>query len=377
MQYDKFSWHDFCDAINGRNIVLFGGAETGKIFLKEYEGQFCVTGIYDNGEQKWGTNLLGITIDNPEKMLELDTEKTVCIITSQYWYEISQQIKKYGIKYYFVYPTIEKNKNLKEENFEGKNEYKYIWDLEYNCYAHALGAIDGIKYTNSADAFHTSLKAGFKIFETDLSLVDNEVICCHGTDVFSNIRYTDGRSMEKNIYNTYDAEGWPSSFEQLEKEKVYGRYQPLKFADICELVEKYSDIYFVLDLQYKDFSQYIELVSRMKSVLDKFPKNIEERFIVEVSSERALEEIQKRIGFKRYVFLFWNKPMKSIMALCQKCGIGTAIVEYRQVDEAFLDFFHKRNCKVGIYGEISKEKVKKLLNMGVDLVCTDEMEYII
>ncbi len=377
MQYDKFSWHDFCDAVNGRNIVLFGGAETGKMFLKEYEGQFRVMGIYDNGEQKWGTSLSGIMIDNPEKMLELDPEKTVCVITSQYWYEISEQIKKYGIKYYFVYPTIEKNKNIREESFEGNNEYQYVWDMEYNCYAHALGAVDGIKYTNSADAFYSNLEAGFKIFETDLSLVDGEVICCHGTDVFSNIRYTDGRSMEKNTYNTYDAEGWPSSFEQLEKEKVYGKYQPLRFADICELAEKYGDVFFVLDLKYKDFSQYTELILRMKSVLDKFSDNIKERFIVEVSSEKAFVEIQNQIGFNRYVFLYWNKPMKSIMALCKKCGIGTAIVEYRQVDEDFLDFFHERNCKVGVYGDISKDNVNKLLAMGVDLVCTDEMEYVI
>jgi len=47
--------------------------------------------------------------------------------------------------------------------------------------AHAGGAIDGIRNTNSLDALDASYQAGFELFELDLSWTsDNQLVCLHG-----------------------------------------------------------------------------------------------------------------------------------------------------------------------------------------------------
>lgn len=373
MQYDKFSWDDFCEASKKREIVFFGAADTGRDFYIKYRDQFNIVAAYDNGSDKWNTKLIDVQIKKPETMWQLDAEKVVCVITSQYWYEIISQIKEYGVKYYFVYPVIEKNRALEYTvtNIPDKPEFEYVWDFPSNHYAHALGSIDGVRYTNSKEAFSKSLDDGFKIFEMDVCLLNNEVIGCNSGYCFKHIQYSDGRQVTDNNYNSYNEDGWPYKFSRLQEEKIYGRYEPIKMNELCEMMLKYPEMYLFLDLKYRSVEERTELIMGIKNVLDKFPTEIMNRVIFQTYAVSMYEDAKRIGGFKHYVFHFLNKPVKWMLQMSYLCKMGTIIVNYKEIDDYFINFFHERGYKIGIYGAYRKEELERLQKIGVDIFCLE------
>lgn len=74
---------------NYNKIVIWGG---GGKFEKTYDGVLRFDYIVDSDEKKWGTEIKGLTIYSPKKLLS--EEYTVAIIIcSNYWEEIVEQIK--------------------------------------------------------------------------------------------------------------------------------------------------------------------------------------------------------------------------------------------------------------------------------------------
>lgn len=62
--------------------------------------------------------------------------------------------------------------------FNNDKEKKFI--LEQRFIAHALGGIDGKKYTNSLEALNEGYDNGIKLFEVDLSMTsDNVMVARH------------------------------------------------------------------------------------------------------------------------------------------------------------------------------------------------------
>ena len=73
--------------------------------------------------------------------------------------------------------------------FCGKSEHHYI--------AHAGGAIDGIRYTNSKEAILNSISKGAKYIELDLSLTrDGKLVAVHDWHWFNELTNTDSLMYE-------------------------------------------------------------------------------------------------------------------------------------------------------------------------------------
>ena len=69
------------------------------------------------------------------------------------------------------------------------------WTEQTTLIAHAMGAIDGVPYTNSLEAFQANYAAGFSVFEVDFGWsADGEPVCVHDWPHFANYVGADAKS---------------------------------------------------------------------------------------------------------------------------------------------------------------------------------------
>ena len=117
---------------------------------------------------------------------------------------------------------------------------------------HALGEIDGYKYTNSLDALWYSYERGARLFESDIHLTsDGRAVLVHG--------------FEKNDYlKRIGAQYYPDEYEKEDKAyipthdefmtwRIQGRYQPLDFEMLADFIRAHPDTYVLADVWSQDF----------------------------------------------------------------------------------------------------------------------------
>ncbi len=127
--------------------------------------------------------------------------------------------------------------------------------------AYALGTIEGRAYTNSLEAWMSSLRQGIKVFEIDLCVTaDDQVVAFHPPMV-------DRFGIEGEISRT--------TLRNFKKLRYHGKYTPLDLNDVMQLMKRYTDTYLIVDIK--------ENVARRKEKRD--PKLC--RFICEKMVERA------------------------------------------------------------------------------------------
>lgn len=102
--------------------------------------------------------------------------------------------------------------------------------------AHAGGEIDGIKYTNSREAFLQSIALGYKFIEIDFKeTIEGELFGAHSTREF------------RERTDLLDIGHIPPTNAQIRKSKIDGKYTPLFLRDIYEILKNHPDIYLVTD----------------------------------------------------------------------------------------------------------------------------------
>lgn len=109
--------------------------------------------------------------------------------------------------------------------------------------AHAMGDVEGVIYTNSKEAFESNYAKGIRFFEIDLQLTsDNYLFLFHDTNDFEGtywLKSNDAQYTRKQLVNF----------------KYKGKYNVLSFVDFLEVVRKYEDTFFLLDIKYKESNE--------------------------------------------------------------------------------------------------------------------------
>lgn len=132
--------------------------------------------------------------------------------------------------------------------------------------AHAGGAIDGYRYTNSLDALEESYHQGFRYFELDLIYTkDNQLVASHDWNLWSEMT----GCQEKNITKKHFLE-----------HKIYEEYSPLTMDEINIWFGEHEDAVLVTDK--------INSPSKMLSFF-----NFKDRLLMELFTFEAIDEAQK------------------------------------------------------------------------------------
>ena len=380
VQYDAINPKHFHECMRNNKIILFGAGEVGKKALEESQIREKVVGVVDNSPERWGKVYEEYTVQSPEILLNTDA---VVLITCQYIYDIIEQLEWLNVQYYFHYETIKHiEKNGRDTELYGcalseeARGYYALWN-KYFFYAHALGTIDDIKYTNSRDAFMRNYGMGCRVFEADLKkLDDGNIVACHGGSYFRVVMKCRGEqevSLMKNTFNLLDKQGYPIDSRQFCEEKVFGKYEVLFWKDIIELMEKDKELYFMLDTKGVQETFY-ELIINLK-------KEIRCRFIVQLGINQ-LEWVEKyrkidcnliHLIEDFYCTLPQRSTNNELISACLKYQIGVLTVGKRRVDNNLIKLAKEYGIKLCAYNQVNTTTtISELMERGISVFCIDD-----
>jgi len=164
--------------------------------------------------------------------------------------------------------------------------------------AHALGAVDGVTYTNSIEAFETNYAAGARWFEVDLSLTaDGDIVCFH-------------RDHEKNI-------GLEIPLQQVKTEnfltrRYEGRFHLMTFSDLLARAARLGNVRLIMDTKEWN-GRILEAFARLLASAPNQQRRIVVPQIYHPSDLPALRALEMRFGrFSALVFTLYLTAFSSV-----------------------------------------------------------------
>lgn len=154
--------------------------------------------------------------------------------------------------------------------------------------AHAMGVIDGERYTNSPEAFRYNYDKGLRIFEVDFLLLgDGTVIAGHNdheTDYGLPIHFS------------------KATYEDVRGLKYKGRYSVMTSKDFIELMRAYPEASFVIDTKpLLTLGEHIQILQKLVEDAG-YDASLLDRMIPHVSDAENLRAVRAVYPF-RYTML--------------------------------------------------------------------------
>lgn len=245
-----------------------------------------------------------------------------------------------------------------------KEHFNYDWVKNNKYIAHAMGGIDKRVYTNSLEAFEKNYDLGYRVFEIDLSLTsDNEIVLLHAWN-------KDG--LKKLGLPTSWSEKHPT-FKEFMNTKINGMYTPLSFRDVCNLMKKYDDVKFVIDVK-GDINSCKSIYMKAINIASQVDKSIKDRFIPQIYKEEMLDDIMSAYDFKSIIYSLYKQEIlkaKDVIDFAYENGVKVVVMDYTKLKFSFVKELNQRGIYVYANTYNDTEKVKKLENMGVKGIYSD------
>ncbi|WP_158602344.1 phosphatidylinositol-specific phospholipase C/glycerophosphodiester phosphodiesterase family protein [Cohnella endophytica] len=163
--------------------------------------------------------------------------------------------------------------------------------------AHAMGAIEGAKYTNSYEAFMSSYDKGYRLFEVDLVLTsDGQLAARHDWKMDFQ-------------FGLAEKVGTALTLSQFKGDLILNKYRPLSFADIVGLMHRYPDIYVITDTKETDPEKTSRQFEHMVREANKIDSAILDRIVPEIYTPDMYEAVMRVYPFPRKIYsLYLSNP---------------------------------------------------------------------
>ena len=230
---------------------------------------------------------------------------------------------------------------------------KKIDFTKYPLVAHAGGGILGnrkLMYTDSLEAFQTSIEAGFKMFEFDVySLIENDIVFGH--DIYRMDRH-----------NLDD-------------------YTPLKFSKMLSIISKNPDLKVMLDIKWYVLQDYFNTIDKIEEMLSinntEYDYNVKNQIFVQCYNAETIEYASKK-GYQCLLTSYrnpeYNFSQKSAY-LCCKFGVSAVMFSVESILKNFkyLKYFKDKNIPIIAFSSDDIDEYSRLKNMGISSVLTNFM----
>lgn len=255
------------------------------------------------------------------------------------------------------------------KSYEKKIDLDFV---ERGIMAHACGAIDGIDYTNSKEALELSLDKGIRYVEVDFSLTtDNKIVAIHKWN----------KDSYERLGIEYKGEDKPISYDEFMNCKIENKYTAMDFDDVVAYMEKYPDLYIMIDIT-KDLD--IGITEKMYKIMSEklAQKNLTDRVVVQAGTKEMFDTIDKiyKFPYKHFYILekdYNNKDkFKDILAYMNSHEGFISVGAHKDyTDKSFVKKIHKNGYYFGNFPINTTKEAKKFYDMGVDYLCTDDLSY--
>lgn len=361
-------------------IVLFGATENMYKAACEHLTSDCeIVAFCDNNEFKQGIIWNGRPILSINQLKSFDFDYLIAV--DKYSYPtVRKQIINSGVADEKILPLLTLQNwqlfvepiNLIDESIlkklfksdskkliAGLNELKIInelyneveplkdFDLNFENYpliAHASGGMineEKIIYTNSKEAFDTSITNGYKMIEVDVfGELENDLLFAHDSSKLYNLATTN--------------------------------YHSLTFSYILKKLNENPQLKIMLDVKYNTFSDYQRLLAKMDSMMN---EEFKKKFVVQTYDEVTTEYAVKNNW--QCILMSYRNPQGSFFKktayLCCKYKLLGAIFNKTIILKSakYIKFLSDKNVPILVYTVDDIEEVSQLKKLGVKSIVTN------
>ncbi|WP_138496217.1 phosphatidylinositol-specific phospholipase C/glycerophosphodiester phosphodiesterase family protein [Paenibacillus pinistramenti] len=174
--------------------------------------------------------------------------------------------------------------------------------LQYQAVSHAMGAINGLTYTNSYEAFISSYAKGNRVFEMDMLFTSDEDPQLIG-------RHEWGASLSKMMgqqgelpEDRLDAR---FTYEEFRQAKIQGKYDALSWADAVQLLHEYPDIYIITDTKEIEPERINQMFSTIVKEADEVDPSVLSRVVPQIYNQPMLAEVKAVYDFPQIIYTLY------------------------------------------------------------------------
>ena len=217
-------------------------------------------------------------------------------------------------------------------------------DVPWYCYSqliyHACGIVDGVAYTNSQEAMEATLSQGNRLIEVDfLFTEDGHLICGHKWKDIIPVEEEEDTNKKKKKPKVEIPE-IKCDLDTFLTLKIKEKYTGLTGRNVIEYMEKYPDLYVVLDTKEEDSKL---VVSELLRLCDYRP-DIADRFVIQLFDSGLKEKMLELYPFPDDNFLFTCykfDPLRvpEILEICRNEQIDVVTVPYGRWEQETIDLF--------------------------------------
>lgn len=245
-----------------------------------------------------------------------------------------------------------------------KERFTYDWMKDNKYIAHAMGGIDKKVYTNSLDAFEYNYKLGYRVFEIDVALTsDGQPVLIHAWDENALKEMGLPKSWYKNRPN----------FNEFMNTDVCGVYRPTSFREVCELIKKYKDVEFVIDVK-GDQQMCKEVYKKCVKIAKEVDGKVLDKFIPQIYDEKMLNDVMATYDFKSMIYTLYKQEKlnaQEVIDFSYENGIRVVVVDNGKLDLKFIKELAQRGIYVYANTYNETDKVKNIFDMGVKGIYSD------
>ena len=232
-----------------------------------------------------------------------------------------------------------------KEEVEPEYSFTDIWTKDNRLIAHALGGINGRRYTNSLEAFQYNYDKGYRVFEVDFTLTsDEKLVARHGWSDKTN-------KLIKQDLIIYDGES--ANYDDFMQTPLYGLYTPLDIYDVMALMEKYEDVFLIIDIT-KSSRDLVD--QKYKLIIEEANHNpqVLDRIIPQVYHEWMLDDLMALYDFKSMIYTVYKIPNEeyseaAVIQFLEKSGINLLVVHKKRANQNFLKELNRNKVKTYIH----------------------------
>lgn len=225
--------------------------------------------------------------------------------------------------------------------------------------AHAMGAIDNINYTNSLEAFYSNYNKGIRVFEVDLVMTkDNHLVLRH---------YWDNNNLSNNKLTNRQ------TLNEFNEKKILEKYSSVNFDELLNLLDKYEDVYFILDIKESDNYIIKECFQYINEKLKIRNKNLINRLIPQVLSKEMYYDLKSIIDFPIIIYGLYASEFKEeeVLKFIKDEKIEIISMWGYSYNENFGKEIKKLGTNIYVHTINSKEEALEFIKSGVDGIYSD------
>lgn len=228
--------------------------------------------------------------------------------------------------------------------------------------AHSLGGYKKYKYLNAEEGLKNSIACGYRYFEVDFKLTeDDEIVCTHGWS----------RADCEKTGMLYHSDFSHMTREKFLAQKVHGM-ETMDVNKLYSYMVQYPDFYWELDLHTLSYKKSVHMAQK---ILEAFHHNETalEHCLVQVNSMDMYHAIDSVYHFKYYQYNVKNaiERLDEFIDFCQQNQICAMALKKAFATEEVIGKIRNANLALLVFTVDNKKTAEHLLALGANTICTN------